>query len=98
MSGMNWFKKRFEAKRCADRLQTARLRLQELEDRCLPAPVTVTVTIPELFQTQNPDDGVPFGGDGDFYPIVQIGSNPAHSAGDIESGHIVNPGWTFTDT
>src|SRR5262245_41048303 len=72
--------------------------VEVLEDRTLPAPISITLTIPELIQLRNPDDGVATG-DGDYYVKVKIGNNAEHSteANTVDGNHIF-PNWTFTDT
>jgi hypothetical protein len=75
--------------------QSRRLHLEQLEDRRLLSLVPVTVAIPELIQTDNPD-GWP-DGDGDYYAKVTIGNSPEQydENKNIEGSHIY-PGWHFT--
>src|SRR5262245_53764937 len=99
MSGMNWFKQWFVAKSNANRVRKGvHPRLEVLDTRNLLAAVTITVTIPELIETDDPDPG-PLQDDGDYYPIVQIGNNPAQTGKKYEDDdHITGAPWTFTNT
>src|SRR5262249_1899012 len=77
--------------------KTSRLCLEELETRRLLSLVPVTVAIPELVQTRNPDSSF-FAGDGDYYAVVRIGNHPErNSINRIFEGEHIFPNWHFTD-